>query len=145
MIVVAHEDMGVEYPVRFDARLEQTGLEGRFCPLGPEQVRPVVAPVDHVVARPGEFESKLAGHAAQPACSLDTVNINFRSLTLFHPPHGVHFVSGGKEELKLAEFFKERATAVEAEGFIQLAATRRSLAKDYERETERDASGSWPE
>ena len=38
---------------------------------------------------------------------------------------GAHFGSGGKEELKLAEFFKVRAAAVEAEGFVRLGATLR--------------------
>lgn len=56
---------------------------------------------------------------------------------------GVHSPTGGKEELKLADTFKKRAAAVEAEGFIQLAATLRNLAKGYERDAERDASGSW--
>lgn len=53
---------------------------------------------------------------------------------------GAHFGSGGEEELKLAEFFKKLASEVEAEGFIQLAATLRNLAKGYEREAAVDWS-----
>jgi hypothetical protein len=58
---------------------------------------------------------------------------------------GVHWGTGGREELKLAEFFKEKAAAVETEGFIQLGATLRGLAKSYEHEAARDASDDWPE
>ena len=58
---------------------------------------------------------------------------------------GAHFGTGGKEELKLAESFKVKATEVETEGFIRLGATLRDLAKGYEREAARDASGEWQE
>ncbi len=58
---------------------------------------------------------------------------------------GAHWGTGGKEELKLAEFFKEKAVTVETEGFIQLGATLRDLAKGYEREAARDVAGDWPE
>jgi len=50
---------------------------------------------------------------------------------------GVYWDSGGKEELKLASTFKERAAAVENEGFIRLGTTLRDLAKGYERDAAR--------
>lgn len=54
---------------------------------------------------------------------------------------GAYFGSGGKEELQLAEFFKNNASAVEAEGFIQLGATLRSLAEGYERDAAKASAG----
>ena len=54
-----------------------------------------------------------------------------------------HFDSRGAEELKLAGFFKKLASDLEAEGFIQLAATLRNLAKGYEHDAARDAAGDW--
>jgi len=83
MIVIAHEHIRVEHPAGLGARLEQTVLERRPRPLGLEDMCPVIATVDHVVARPGEFESQLARHARQSAGAASAVNVNIRSLTLF--------------------------------------------------------------
>lgn len=54
---------------------------------------------------------------------------------------GAHFGTGGKDELKLATDFKQKAAAVEAEGFVRLGTTLRDLAKSYEFEAARDALG----
>ncbi|HEU5081547.1 MAG TPA: hypothetical protein VFT72_20205 [Opitutaceae bacterium] len=53
---------------------------------------------------------------------------------------GAHFGSGGQEELKLAAAFKQKASEVEAEGFVRLGTTLRELARDYERQAAREAS-----
>jgi len=52
----------MQRPVRFPAGLEQAGLKRRLRPFRFEDIRPVVAPVDHVVARPEKFQSQLARH-----------------------------------------------------------------------------------
>ena len=57
MVVVAHEHMSVQHPIGLGAGLEQAGLKRRLRSLGLEDVRPVVAPVNYVVAGPREFES----------------------------------------------------------------------------------------
>ena len=57
---------------------------------------------------------------------------------------GAHWGTGGKEELDLAAAFKEKASAVEGEGYVRLGATLRDLAKGYEREAAREVSGDWP-
>jgi hypothetical protein len=69
MVVVAHEHMSVQYPIGLGAGLEQAGLKRRLRSLGLEDVRPVVAPVNYVVAGPGEFDLNLR---AMPAVSADS-------------------------------------------------------------------------
>ena len=63
MVVVAHEHMSVRHPIGLGAGLEQAGLKRRLRSLGLEDVRPVVAPVNYVLAGPEEFKSELASHA----------------------------------------------------------------------------------
>ncbi len=52
---------------------------------------------------------------------------------------GVHGFSGGQGELELAADYHGKADALEAAGFIRLATSLRELAKQYERDAEREA------
>lgn len=52
---------------------------------------------------------------------------------------GVHGFSGGKDELKLAEGFRERAMEYDLATYTRVATTLRSLAESYQRDAERDA------
>jgi hypothetical protein len=52
---------------------------------------------------------------------------------------GVHGFSRGKDELKLAASFRERADQYDLATYPQIAGTLRSLAESYERDAERDA------
>ena len=55
---------------------------------------------------------------------------------------GVHSFTSGKAERELAIRYRERADAVEIEGFHRLATTLRDLASGYDQEAERDAKWS---
>lgn len=52
---------------------------------------------------------------------------------------GVHGFSGGREELEIASGYHTKADAVEAAGFVRLSTALRELAKQYERDAEREA------
>ncbi len=52
---------------------------------------------------------------------------------------GVHGFSAGKEELAFAEDYRKKAEALEDNGFQRIATALRELAKDYERDAEREA------
>ena len=47
--------------------LEQTGLEGGLGKIVPENVGTIVATVDDVITRPGEFQPEFAGHGPHRA------------------------------------------------------------------------------
>ena len=64
-------------------RPQTTPLKRGLGSIGPENVRPVIAPVDHMVTRSGKFQSQLAGHARQLGSATSILDINIRSLTLF--------------------------------------------------------------
>ncbi|MEI2724655.1 MAG: hypothetical protein V9H26_14280 [Verrucomicrobiota bacterium] len=52
---------------------------------------------------------------------------------------GVHGFSAGKEELKIAEGYHKKAEALEENGYQRFATAMRELAKQYERDAEREA------
>jgi hypothetical protein len=52
---------------------------------------------------------------------------------------GVFTWSAGEEERKLAAAYREKASAVDKEGFFRLAASVRDLATSYERDADREA------
>jgi len=52
---------------------------------------------------------------------------------------GVHTWTAGKEEKKYAKNYHQKADALDHEGFFNLAATIRGLAKSYEREAAKEA------
>ncbi|MCY4354379.1 MAG: hypothetical protein OXC09_06275 [Truepera sp.] len=53
---------------------------------------------------------------------------------------GAHWFTAGREELELAQCNRNKAEALEAKGFVRLAAAMRELANDYERDAEREAN-----
>jgi hypothetical protein len=53
---------------------------------------------------------------------------------------GVHGYSAGKEEQEIAGRYHERSEALEQEGYHRLAAAVRELAKQYQRDAEREAT-----
>jgi len=52
---------------------------------------------------------------------------------------GVHGFSAGKEELKIATGYREKAEALDQRGYLRFAAAMRKIAEQYEREAERDS------
>ena len=52
---------------------------------------------------------------------------------------GVHGFSKGEEEIKLAAGFSAKADALEDKGYQRIATAVRELAKNYERDAEREA------
>jgi hypothetical protein len=56
----------------------------------------------------------------------------------FFNSRGVHGFSAGKEERELAASFNAKADALEERGYQRIATAVRGLAKDYEREAERE-------
>ena len=61
--MVAPNHKRVQHPTRLRARLEKAGLERNLGPRGSEDVTPIVAAIDDVITRPGEFEPELARQA----------------------------------------------------------------------------------
>ena len=53
---------------------------------------------------------------------------------------GVFTWTAGEEERKLATDYREKAAAVEKEGYFRLAASMRDLAASYERDADREAA-----
>jgi len=52
---------------------------------------------------------------------------------------GVHWATGGKSEMNLAEMNHKKANALDEKGFQRIAAAVRDFAKSYEREAERES------
>ena len=67
MIVVAHDDEGMEEPVGFLAGLEQAGLKRGARFLVVKNLGAVVAAIQDVIARTGKFEPQLSRHLGKLA------------------------------------------------------------------------------
>ena len=67
MIVVAHDDEGMQEPVGFLAGLKQAVLKRSARFLVAKNLGAVVAAIQHVIARTGEFESQLSRHVGKLA------------------------------------------------------------------------------
>ena len=65
MIVVAHDDEGMEEPVRFLAGLELAALKRSARFLVAKHLGAVVAAIQHVITRAGKFEPQLSRHVGK--------------------------------------------------------------------------------
>ena len=60
--MISHDDIRMDQPLEANAGRMQAASEGSRCTGAREEVAPVIAAIDHVVARPGVFKAKSAGH-----------------------------------------------------------------------------------
>src|ERR1700690_673015 len=67
MEVIAHHDGRMDQPGPFFGGFYQAGLKSRLRQVGAKDVRPIVTPIDHMVAGPRKFQTQLAGHASMIA------------------------------------------------------------------------------
>lgn len=58
--MVPHHDQGVNAPAAANGGFAQTRFEGARGIGGGENIAPIVAAIDDVIARPGEFQTKSA-------------------------------------------------------------------------------------
>ena len=61
--MVAPNHKRVQHPTRLRARLEKAGLERDLGPRDSEDLTPIVAAIDDLITRLGEFEPELARQA----------------------------------------------------------------------------------
>ena len=79
MIVVAHDDEGMEQPVRFLAGLEQAALKRSARFLVAKNLGAVVAPIQDVIARAGKFEPQLSRHLGKLASVKTRATLNVKT------------------------------------------------------------------
>lgn len=61
-------------------------------------------------------------------------------ITALRNQRGVFRLTEGKDELELAETYRQKAEALETEGYSRFATAMRELADWYERDAKREAS-----
>jgi hypothetical protein len=77
---LALEAEGVDLPPGFSARLFQGGQKKLPVPGIPEDFVPLIAPVHHMVDRPGIFQTQLSRHEITLSASIPSVNSENRHL-----------------------------------------------------------------
>ena len=86
VVVVRHETPSMDLPAGLLAGLAKTLEEGRLGLVGPEDVRPVIAPVQDMIDPGLGFHSQRSRHARQFNLTTPSVNYKLQSLTLYGSP-----------------------------------------------------------
>ncbi|MDP2816478.1 MAG: hypothetical protein Q8O19_07345, partial [Rectinemataceae bacterium] len=103
--------------------------------------------IGHVLTHVPEDSDGLWIHhtVAEALNAKDAKPMRLGFTTELYNQRGVHGFSAGREERELARINREKAEALEANGYSRFATSMREFAENYEREAEREASGDFYE